>query len=80
MKKGIHYAPPYEDVEVVAGNVVRGLERTLGPANASWAEKYKSPLLGGYAFYYVSLIVGAQAFADRATGFDLGLETRTTAP
>jgi peptide/nickel transport system substrate-binding protein len=75
LKQGIRYAPPYEDVEIVAGDVVRALERTLGPANASWAAKLASPLLGGYPFYYAPTIEGAQAFADGKADSISGLET-----
>jgi peptide/nickel transport system substrate-binding protein len=77
LKQGLHYAPPYEDTEIVAGDVVRAIERTFAPVNASVAELYgggRVPL-GAYYFYYSPLILGAEAFAEGTASSISGLET-----
>ncbi len=62
LKRGLHYAPPYQRREIVAGDIVRALEREvrLG-ASAS------------YSFYY-TVIEGAQAFATHRADSISGLE------
>lgn len=52
LKSGIHYAPPFQDVEITAGDFVRALEREADPkANVN-----------GYSDYY-SVIKGFEEFA-----------------
>jgi ABC-type transport system substrate-binding protein len=62
LKHGLHYAPPFQAREIVAGDIVRALEREfrLG-GNAS------------YSFYY-TVIEGANAFAAHRTDSIAGLE------
>jgi hypothetical protein len=62
LKRGLHYAPPFQGREIVAGDVVRALEREfrLG-TNAS------------YSFYYF-VIEGAHAFASHKADSISGLE------
>jgi peptide/nickel transport system substrate-binding protein len=55
IKPGIHYAPPFSDVEVTAGDFIRALNREADPIASS------SP---GYPFYY-SVIAG---FDDALAG------------
>ena len=62
LKHGLHYAPPFQAREIVAGDIVRALEREfrLG-ADAS------------YSFYY-TVIEGADAFAAHKADSISGLE------
>jgi peptide/nickel transport system substrate-binding protein len=62
LKRGIHYAPPFQRREIVAGDIVRALEREfrLG-ANASYS-------------YYYAVIEGAKAFAAHRADSISGLE------
>jgi peptide/nickel transport system substrate-binding protein len=75
LKLGLHYAPPYENSEIVAADVIRGVERTLRPAPPSYAKASGHPTIGAYAFYYSPLIAGAEAFADGKADTISGLET-----
>jgi peptide/nickel transport system substrate-binding protein len=62
LKRGLHYAPPFRRREIVAGDIVRALERELRlGANAS------------YSFYY-KVIEGASAFAAHKADSISGLE------
>jgi peptide/nickel transport system substrate-binding protein len=62
LKHGLHYAPPFQAREIVAGDIVRALEREfrLG-ADAS------------YSFYY-TVIEGTDAFAAHKADSISGLE------
>ena len=62
LKHGLHYASPYEDVEIVAPDVIRGIEHSVSPK----AEDY-------YGSLYL-VIVGAQEFADGRADSISGLE------
>ncbi len=53
LREGVHYAPPLQDVQVTAGDVVRALLRT-GSADAA----------GGPGVGYLSLIEGFSEYAD----------------
>jgi peptide/nickel transport system substrate-binding protein len=53
LQEGLMYAPPMEDVEIVAGDFIRALERTADPEAAA----------NGYSFYY-SIIKGFDEFSD----------------
>jgi peptide/nickel transport system substrate-binding protein len=74
LKPGLHYAPPYENSEIVATDVVRAVERTLSPTTPAYEKKTHIPTIGAYAFYYSPLIVGAEAFADGKSDTISGLE------
>jgi ABC-type transport system substrate-binding protein len=63
LKRGIHYAPPLEEVEITAADVARAIRRT---ASAEVSE-------GTYATYY-SVIQGYDAFARGETDTIPGLE------
>ena len=77
MKKGINYAPPFQDTEITSHDIVRALERTADPEASS----------NGYSFYY-SVIEGFDDFSDGkansisglATPDDYTLEITTTQP
>jgi len=64
LKSGINYSPPFEDVAVTSGDIVRALERTADP-NAS---------VGGYNFYY-NPIEGFAEFGEGKADSIAGLET-----
>ena len=64
LKSGINYSPPFQDVAVTSGDIVRALEREADP-NAS---------VGGYNFYY-NIIEGFQDFGDGKADSISGLET-----
>ncbi len=76
MKQGLHYAPPMQDVEITAPDIVRAVERTGTPS-----------VEAGYAFYY-SVIEGFDDFsagkADTISGLvtpdPYTLEVHLTAP
>ena len=74
IKRGIHYAPPFDRDEIVATDFIRALERELTPAPASWQKYWGTKLLGSFSLYYAPLIEGAQAFADGEAGSISGLE------
>jgi len=75
LKPGLHYAPPYEDVEITSPDVVRGIERMFNPPNASMAEAFGRLTIGGYESYYQPLIEGTEAFASGTADSISGLET-----
>jgi peptide/nickel transport system substrate-binding protein len=74
VKQGVRYAPPYEDTEIVAGDVIRALERTLRPPPPAVAQVTGQATIGAYAFYYVPLIEGTEAFAAGEADSISGLE------
>lgn len=62
LKRGLHYAPPFQRREIVAGDIVRALER-----------EFRLGAKAAYPFYY-TVIEGAKAFAaDKADNIS-GLE------
>ncbi|HEX5950508.1 MAG TPA: ABC transporter substrate-binding protein, partial [Actinomycetota bacterium] len=69
IKEGLRYAPPFDDVEIVAADFVRAIER-LGTPDA-----LPSPGYGGnYAFYF-DAIDGVDRFAAGSAASIRGLET-----
>jgi peptide/nickel transport system substrate-binding protein len=60
LKQGLHYAPPHEDREIVAGDLVRALET--------------SARLEGGNFQIVPLIEGAEAYANGEADTITGIE------
>jgi peptide/nickel transport system substrate-binding protein len=77
LKKGINYAPPFQDTEITSGDFVNALERTADTEAAA----------NGYSFYY-SVIEGFDEFSDGKadsisgvkTPDDYTLEITTTEP
>ena len=61
LKTGIHYAPPFEETTITAGEIARALERT----GVLFENGFST------SFYYVN-IDGFQAFEGRDGRFDLG--------
>jgi peptide/nickel transport system substrate-binding protein len=74
LKPGIRYAPPLEDVEIKAGDVIRAIERTLTPAPRA-ARALIGSSLGAYAFYYLGVIEGTERFATGEADTISGLQT-----
>ena len=64
LKSGVNYSPPFEDVAVTSGDIVRAIERVADP-NAA---------VGGYNFYY-NIIDGFADFGDGKADTIAGLET-----
>ena len=62
LKRGIRYAPPFQRREIVAGDVVRALERD-----------FRLGARASYPFYY-TVIEGAKAFAAHKASSVSGLE------
>jgi peptide/nickel transport system substrate-binding protein len=54
IKPGVHYAPPFDDVEITADDFIRAMEREADPAASS----------GGYSFYYSAI----EGFDDFGAG------------
>ena len=68
LKTGIRYAPPFEDREVVAQDIIRGLRRALAPLSGKAAKLIcggpPCQLMNVESHLYLSLIEGAQEYAD----------------
>ena len=69
LKPGLRYGPPLEDVEIVAADIVRALERTLAPLDPQAGTS-----IGGYSTYYDAVIAGASEFASGQATHIAGLE------
>jgi peptide/nickel transport system substrate-binding protein len=54
IQKGLHYAPPLQDVEITTPDIVRALEREADPEASS----------SGYSFYYTPI----EGFSDFGSG------------
>jgi ABC-type transport system substrate-binding protein len=63
LRRGLHYAPPLDEVEITAADIVRGIERTATVGVSD----------GTYSSYY-SVIQGYDAFARGETDSIPGLE------
>src|SRR5438034_8691043 len=78
LKGGIHYAPPFQNREIVAQDVIRGLERALLPLKGKEAKKICGAAacqLSGYiAQFYTGLVQGAQQYANGGATTISGLE------
>jgi peptide/nickel transport system substrate-binding protein len=75
LKRSLRYAPPYEDAQIVAGDIVRAIERTLRRVDPSYAEGVGIATIGAYSYYYTPLIEGSEAFAAGEADRISGLET-----
>ncbi len=65
LRRGIHYAPPLQSVEITAGDFVRALQREA---------RLGTPAAGGYSDLY-SVIEGFDAYAQKEAGSISGLQT-----
>lgn len=86
LKRRLRYAPPLQDTEIVATDVIRAIERTLSPAPHAWTRHGGSQdcdcmydpgppgTIGEYAFIYRPLIAGAARFAAGEAQTISGLE------
>jgi peptide/nickel transport system substrate-binding protein len=76
LKEGIFYAPPFDDREIVAADVVYALERMLRPASDEAPENpfgAEFPAFGSYEAFY-RIIDGAQEFTAGEADTIAGLE------
>lgn len=75
LRRGIHYAPPMADTEIVAADFIRSIERAMTPASAAipWAD---GGTIGGYYVdtYLPDVIVGAHEFTDGEASHISGLQ------
>jgi peptide/nickel transport system substrate-binding protein len=81
LRPGIHYAPPLQNTEVVAGDFVRSIERALAPASPEAAKAYGCPpgdpcQIGGFAAsQLIGVVEGTDAYASGDATTISGLET-----
>jgi peptide/nickel transport system substrate-binding protein len=81
IRSGIHYAPPLQTSEVVAGDFVRSIERALAPAPPAAAKAYGCQpgdpcQIGGFAAsQLIGVIEGTAAYAAGDAATISGLET-----
>jgi ABC-type transport system substrate-binding protein len=74
IKPGLHYAPPLQNVEITAQDIIRAVSRILTPAPQA-IQEWSGPLLGaGGAQYFTPLIQGAQEFSSGKADSVSGLE------
>ncbi|MDP9331247.1 MAG: ABC transporter substrate-binding protein [Actinomycetota bacterium] len=78
LKAGLHYAPPLQHTEIVAQDVIRGVERALAPMTGSDAKTIcgGTPCLMGdyFANLIVGVIEGGREYANGDTTTISGLE------
>lgn len=77
LREGLHYAPPLENTPIVAQDLVRSLERALGPRPPELGEWWGS-IQDGYLGEYLNLqhiIQGASEYARGDAERITGLET-----
>ena len=74
LKQGLHYAPPLEDTEIVAADIVRAIERDLTAVPDAVAESLGRRWVGAGWSVYVDHIKGAAAFSDGSASSIVGLE------
>ena len=76
LRTGLHYAPPFEDTEIVAADFVRSIERTFTPASNDipFAD---GGTIGGYwtDTYLANVIAGVADFTQGTVDHVSGLET-----
>jgi peptide/nickel transport system substrate-binding protein len=75
LKHGLHYAPPLQNTEIVAQDIVRAVERELSPSPAPYRRRYPNPVLGHYVELYDGVIAGTKAFQEGRAANISGLET-----
>jgi ABC-type transport system substrate-binding protein len=75
LKRGLHYAPPLDDTEIVAQDFIRALERGLAPGRFPHPERDGAflPINTDYDFLYW-IIRGAQAYQNGDVSVISGLE------
>jgi peptide/nickel transport system substrate-binding protein len=71
IRRGLRYAPPLQDTEIVAQDVIRSVERALSPAPEL---DRPSLYLGSGANYFLSVIQGAGDYAKGEADTISGLE------
>jgi peptide/nickel transport system substrate-binding protein len=75
LKSGLRYGPPLEDTEIVAGDIVRAIERSLTPTPPDLAQlPFANPRIGAAYYVYEELIAGARALSSGTASSIAGLE------
>ena len=77
LKRGIHFAPPLQDVEITSPDFVRSIERLLGAPPPHLPDVYGDELdyyLGRY-LDLTDIVVGAGRYVDDKAAHISGLET-----
>jgi peptide/nickel transport system substrate-binding protein len=76
LRRGIHYAPPMADTEIVAADFIRSIERAMTPASAAIPWAAEDGTIGGYYVdtYLPDVIVGAREFTDGEASHVSGLQ------
>jgi peptide/nickel transport system substrate-binding protein len=75
LKEGLRYGPPLQDTEIVAGDIVRAIERELTPTPPDLAAlPFAAPRVGAGYYIFESLVVGARAFLEGTASSIAGLE------
>jgi peptide/nickel transport system substrate-binding protein len=77
LRKGLHYAPPMADTEIVAADLVRSIERARTPASSAIPWDKKGDTIAGYYVdaYAAGVIVGADDFTAGKASHISGLQT-----
>ena len=75
LRKGVRYAPPFQDTEITAGDFIRSYERAFSPHGPGYPWAEGGPL-GGYWIdgYLLDAIAGGRAFFDGDADHITGLE------
>jgi peptide/nickel transport system substrate-binding protein len=75
LRDGLHYAPPFQDTEIVAADFVRSITRSLTPASTESKFSYPGPI-GNYTAdaYLADAIVGGRDHANGKATQVSGLE------
>ena len=72
LKRGLYYAPPLEHTQIVAGDVIRAVERSLSPTPKPYADFFGTML--GFGSQVLLVVEGAQAYASGQATTISGLE------
>jgi len=75
LREGLHYAPPFQDTEIVAADFVRSITRSLTPASTESKFSYPGPI-GNYIAdaYLADAIGGGRDYANGKATQVSGLE------
>jgi peptide/nickel transport system substrate-binding protein len=74
IRPGLHYAPPLQNVEITASDIIRAVERILTPAPKSLQEFTGTTLGGPIVQYFSPIIQGAEDFLKGKADSISGLE------
>jgi peptide/nickel transport system substrate-binding protein len=76
LRKGLHYAPPMADTEIVAADLIRSIERARTPASSAIPWDEKGDTIAGYYVdaYAGDVIAGSQEFTAGDASHISGLQ------